>query len=112
MNADTIRGAMTTRVEDPDFFEFFGLVQKAASELGKVFFLWSPECNDGQVGNLQCEDLSGWLVPMTEADAFERLWRVRDPRIWEENLDALWSFARWSESTDSKVVISFESMSR
>lgn len=111
MTEGAIRGTLTTAVEDPDFLRFFQIVQDAASSIGKVFFLWSPECHDGRVGDVLCEDLGGWLVPTADADDFERLWKVRDQRIWEEDLDALWSFARWSESPHGEVIIRFEGIS-
>lgn len=110
MTAETIRGTLTTDAEDQEFLRFFRIVQDAASAIDSVFFLWSPECHDGQVGDVWCEDLSGWLVPAADADDFERLWRARDPKIWEENLDALWAFVRWSEPQPGKVAIKFEGM--
>ena len=110
MTGNAIRGTLTTDAEDLDFLRFFRIVQDAASAIGKVFFLWSPECHDGQVGDVWCEDLGGWLVPTAGADDFERLWLARDPRIWEENLEDLWAFARWSEPQPGKVAIRFEGM--
>lgn len=67
------RGMLLGDKDDREFSRFFRIVQAAAMASGCVFFLWSPECRDGAVGDVWCEDLSGWLVPLEEADSFEAL---------------------------------------
>ena len=68
-------------LRDTEFVRYFSIVQDAAKRLGCVFYLWSPEARDGQVGDVWCEDLSGWLVPAHDADAFEDVWRNSDPQF-------------------------------
>ena len=48
--------------ENMKFLAFFKLVQEAASELNSVFFLDSGEGNLFKDDNIECEDLSGWLI--------------------------------------------------
>lgn len=103
-----IRGTQTDEREDAEFLRFFRIVQDAAEKLDSVFFLWSPECHDGQVGDVWCEDLSGWLVPSDEADAFESIWETHDQRIWSNEFNDWQSFARWSPDGDSGIRIEFE----
>lgn len=103
-----VRGISKDDEQDVDFVKFFRIVQKAASGAGCVFFLWSPECHDGPVGDIWCEDLSGWLIPEVDADAFERLWAARDDVIWDNEYNDVQAFARWSEGENHEVVIDFE----
>lgn len=109
MAVQAVRGVRTNDLEDEDFIRYFRIVQDAAAASGSVFFLWSPECHDGPVGDVWCEDLSGWLVPSGEADSFETLWLSRDPEIWDDRFDGMFAFARWSKGEAGGVVINFES---
>ena len=94
-------------LRDTEFVRYFSIVQDAAKRLGCVFYLWSPEARDGQVGDVWCEDLSGWLVPAHDADAFEDVWRNSDPDLTED-WDRYSVFAIWSDAGDAHVSIKFE----
>ena len=89
--------------EDSKFIEFFKIVQKRAEETGNVNFLDTGEGHDLITDELDCEDLSGWLIPDSKAKEFEK-----DFINWQT--DAWWdfyAFANW-EIKDDKIVIVFE----
>lgn len=110
MTATKVRGIrLESDLKDESFMRFFTLVQDAAKDKGSVFFGWSPECHDGAVGDIWCEDLSGWLVPEAKADSFEALWQIQDEFIWSDEADEWQVFARWNEGPNHDVIIDFES---
>lgn len=101
-----MRGLCTSERER--FKNFFALVQEEAQKKSAIFFLESGEGNHFDYGDLGCTDLFGWLIPETEADEFEVMWR-KNPH----DLKALnnWHdescFARW-EKVGEKINIRFE----
>lgn len=80
---------------DGEFCRFFEIVQRSASEIGCVFFLDTAEGRDGRVGNINCEELSGWLVPVDEVDDFVGVWES-----WgdvDNVFSGFFCFAEWSD---------------
>lgn len=88
---------------------FFDLVQKAAKEQGARFFISSGEGRELETGQLEGEDLSGWLVPLNKANDF-----FNDLRNDEAEAAAKWgeffTFAEWAQHGDS-VSIAFRAHS-
>lgn len=72
--------------ENTKFLAFFKQVQNAASEKNCVFFLDCGEGNQFENDIIECEDLSGWLIPNDKSEEFERAFRSNDkiPAKWNE----------------------------
>lgn len=91
--------------ENNKFKKFFEIVQGKAKSMNKVFFL---DCGEGReliTADFEVEDLSGWLIPLEQADEFEKVW------LSNNNLDK-WSdnivFAIWNSRVDSEIEIEFK----
>ena len=93
--------------EDKKFMRFFGIVQNAAKELGKVFFLWTEEGNPLMTDELDGGDLSGWLVDAADAERFDAIWRESIDDLPDE-LDDTFCFAKWSMYDSGNIGIRFE----
>ena len=91
--------------ENMKFLAFFKLVQEAASELNSVFFLDSGEGNLFKDDNIECEDLSGWLIEKKDADEFRIHFDANEdiPEKW----DSCGTFVSW-ENIDGRLKISFD----
>lgn len=61
--------------EGSRFERFWSIVQRAAQQQGKVFFLDCGEGRDFETADMEGEDLFGWLIPQADADAFEAEWK-------------------------------------
>lgn len=86
------------------FENFLGLVQDAARKEGKAFFL---DCGEGRsfcLGDLEGEDLSGWLIPLSDAEEFFLRFHAKEGV--DQWLDCM-VFARWNE-TEGGIGIQFE----
>ena len=72
--------------ENSKFLVFFRFVQKAAGDMGKVFFLDCGEGNQFEDEEMECEDLSGWLVDQEEADEFKKVFDMNEdiPKKWDD----------------------------
>ncbi len=85
--------------EDPDFINFFELVQKQAGTAGKVFFL---DCGEGHDfhdagSHIDGEDLSGWLIDKKDAELFQDKWQSGTvPSAWDNR----YAYAEWSRQND------------
>ena len=94
-----MRGLKTQ--EGNSFVEFFKLVQAEAKKLNSVFFLECGEGNDFSGDNIEGEDLRGWLIPVKQADNFERAWMNGDPgEEWESHI----AWALWSGNTNKPTI--------
>lgn len=59
--------------ESSKFLEFFKIVQKRAKETGHIYFLDTGEGHELITDELDCEDLSGWLIPNAKVKNFEKM---------------------------------------
>jgi len=96
------------RKQESEKFEvFFQLVQEAAAKEGAVFFLDAGEGRDIVTDDLEGEDLTGWLVPEAQAEAFEAAWQESSTpealQAWED----LFLWAEW-ELQGKMVRIAFK----
>ena len=57
---------------DKKFMRFFDVIQRAAKEQGCVFFSYSGESHELINDKFDGEDLSGWLIPISEAEEFNK----------------------------------------
>ena len=81
---------------DERFLRFFSIVQEAAKSEGRVFFLDCGEGHDLTTDDIDCEDLSGWLVDSSDVDEFEPIWLERrlgdmPERLMDSMVTAVWS---------------------
>lgn len=93
------------RTQEPtNFINFFELVQKAAAQLGCVFFLDSSDGNERLFGDMEISDLTGWLIPNNLSERFELIWK-------ENNESDEWvEFFRFVEPVieNDTVLVKFE----
>ena len=75
--------------ENSKFIEFFKMVQKRANETGHVYFLDTGEGHELITDELDCENLSGWLIPNAKVKNF-------DDRKTDEWLD-FYAFSIWDK---------------
>lgn len=67
------------RTQETSKFEvFFELVQNKAREKKCVFFFDAGDGNDFETETMEGENLQGWLVPLSKADAFDKVWKVHE----------------------------------
>lgn len=92
--------------EDAKVERFFAVVQQEARKRKAVFFADAGEGRDFITDDMEGEDLSGWLIPMEDADAFEPLWKNGD-----SPMDGKWGdmfcFAIWSNPENPTVEFKF-----
>ena len=93
--------------ETIQFENFFRIVQEKATEEDKVFFVFAGEGNELVTEELECEDLSGWLIPNQDAEEFEQVWKERlsfdDTARWNH----LFTWALWHKEND-EIKIEFK----
>ena len=102
-----MRGLKTN--EGKNFENFFQLVQMEARKEKCVFFLYSDEENNKNTEKMEIADLSGWLIPETKADEFEKIWKNSQHNAELENWsEQFFVFAFWTEA-DGEIKIEFKS---
>ncbi len=93
---------------DERFLRFFSIVQNSAKDQGRVFFLDCGEGHDLITDEIDCEDLSGWLIKEDDVDEFEPLWlELR----WDElpgRFDTDMVMARWDGTGPDNITVSFD----
>ena len=67
-----MRGIRTQ--ENAAFRRFFSIVQTEAAKRDAVFFADAGDGHNFADGEIECEDLMGWLVPYRLTEKFEPLW--------------------------------------
>ena len=86
--------------ESSKFLEFFKVVQKRAKETGHVYFLDTGEGHELITDELDCEDLSGWLIPNPKVKNFEKDFNDRKTDEW---LD-FYAFSIWNKKEDEYII--------
>ncbi len=101
-----MRGLKTQ--ESKLFERYWELVQNAAAGEGCVFFGYAGEGREFATTDMEGEDFGGWLVPIRNADAFEKLWMKDTKPLFQGNvLGSVFTFAVW-EKHGGSVSVSFE----
>ncbi|WP_102337697.1 hypothetical protein [Collinsella provencensis] len=93
---------------DDRFLCYFSIVQEAASELGRVFFLYSGEGHDLITEEIDCENLSGWLVKQDDIEEFESLWAEMDWGSIPDRFALDMVVAEWSGTGPDDIMVSFD----
>lgn len=92
--------------EDSKFLNFWEIVQKSANSIGKVFFLDCGEGNCFEDNNIECENLTGWLIDIQKANEFEKVFNS------DEHINDKWSdflaFASWKKDSKNNIKVTFE----
>lgn len=94
--------------EGNDFERFFSVVQNAAGKTGAVFFLFAGEGNEQENGGMEMMDMSGWLIPESDANEFEVAWKQSKRQSDLDKWSDFFTFAKWSNS-DGAISVSFSS---
>lgn len=83
--------------EQQGTINYFKIVQKAANDQNKVFFLEAGDGNTEFTEDLYIEDMWGWLIPKEKANQFNQLYLSSDKSIladdspwWDYFLCAEW----------------------
>lgn len=94
--------------EDERFKRFFEKVQEKARENGYIFYLYCGEGHEEHIGDMDAEDLSGWLIPIEKRNEFEPIWnkdRSGDEIcVW----DKYYRGEVWHISPEGELIIEFE----
>lgn len=94
-----MRGLKTQ--EGRKFERFFSLIQREAAKKDAVFFLECGEGHDFSTDRMEGEDLRGWLIPIEQADRFEKEWKAGSPGDeWAGRI----AWATWSGSESSPTI--------
>ena len=93
---------------DDRFLRFFSIVQDAASRMGRVFFLDCGEDHDLITDEIDCEDLSGWLVREEDVGEFEPAWAELRWGDIPDRFTADMVVARWSGTCPEDITVSFD----
>lgn len=90
--------------EGERFNRFWSLVQSAAKKQGCVFFLDSGDGREFSTDDMEGEDLSGFLIPESKADAFNSAFKkgLEAGTEWSD----FFRFAVWTKTGDT-IEISF-----
>lgn len=98
-----MRGLRTQ--ENTKFLEFFKQVQAAAAKKNAVFFLDSGEGNLFENETIECEDLSGWLIPDDKAEEFEETFMANNEI--KDKWNEFGTFVSWRMDGES-LIVTFE----
>ncbi len=94
-----LRGQETSK-----FLKFWKMIQDLANKSDKTFFLDCGEGNEFEDDNIECENLSGWLVPNSQVKEFDKLFQAdKIDKKWEDCV----AFVKW-EFVGSEIKITFE----
>ena len=85
--------------ENIKFMRFWEMIQNKASEMNCTFFLDCGEGNDYSDDTIECENLTGWLIPNEKRDEFEAVFLSNDSidDKWAEFL----SLVKWEHNNNS-----------
>ncbi|MBE6465020.1 MAG: hypothetical protein E7003_06845 [Eggerthellaceae bacterium] len=105
MSKFKLRGLYTG--DNEKIFNFCKLVDEKARSMGKAFFVADCEGHGAQIGEYCADDRSGWLVPIGEADDFERKWEMfQEDRTWPD-ASGYFVWEEWSQDDNGDIIIRF-----
>jgi len=91
--------------ENNKFLKYWNIIQKKAREQNKTFFLDCGEGNMFEDHEIECEDLSGWLIPDDKLTKFQKIF-LSDSAITDEWEDYI-VFVAWNMQ-DGEIFVDFE----
>ena len=105
MPLSNVRGIISAEQE---FLNFFKLVQAAANDLDRVFFIGNQECHDLVLDDMYLAEMCGWLVPKDRADEFEEIWKTDKRSLWGSEWSEFFVFEDVEMMPDGTVEIWFD----
>lgn len=88
--------------ETEKFNSFMELIQSKASAEDKVFFVDAGEGRTMETDQIECEDLTGWLIPQSKTEEFQPIWE-------NDEVDDEWiEFFCWAEWSENNGLVSIE----
>lgn len=74
--------------------------------MGRIFFLDCGEENCFEDDNIECENLTGWLIDIDKSNEFEVIFKSFS------NIDDVWddylAFVTWHKNDDNNISVTFE----
>lgn len=74
--------------------------------MGKIFFLDCGEENCFEDDNIECENLTDWLIDIDKSNEFEVIFKSFS------NIDDVWNdylaFVAWHKNDDNNISVTFE----
>ena len=91
--------------ENSKFLKFWNIVQEKARKYNKTFFLDCGEGHEFENQEIECENLSGWLIPDDKLEIFQKLFDNNEliTNEWEKTV----AFVVWSIK-NGKIIVDFE----
>ena len=93
--------------ESSKFERFFEIVREEARRHNAVFFCDCGEGRDIITDSIEGEDLSGWLIPISDADNFEKVFKMNSRSAFDDWAEFI-CFAIWSQTEDGTINIEFK----
>ena len=91
--------------ENTKFVNFLKIVQGEARKNNNIFFFDTQESVESIIGDCECCELSGWLVPNEKADAFQKEYeKFNDDTLKEDYVWVSW------KHVNNSISISFENI--
>lgn len=90
--------------QEEKFERFWTLIQEQAGKENSKFFMDCGEGREIETDEISGEDISGWLIPMSQVLEFEKEWRKEESKLdaWDDRL----RIAEWNKS-GAKITINF-----
>ena len=93
------------RTQETNKFEkFIELIQNEATKKEKVFFLDAGDGRDFETNDMEGEDLTGWLIPLSKVDEFKKVWEKAE--VDDDWID-FFIFVSWKKK-GSRITITFK----
>ena len=83
------------------------MIQDEAKKHDSVFFAFAGEGHDLIRLDIECEDMSGWLIPNTKVKEFEKLWEKDNSMVFLKDWADYFIWAVW-EIIEEKIVVFFK----
>jgi len=84
--------------------KFWDIIQQKAKEQHKTFFLDCGEGNEFENQEIECENLSGWLIPDDKLEEFQKVFTTNTiSDEWEDTV----AFVSWSFK-EGNIMVEFE----
>lgn len=87
---------------------YWDLIVKEAKWKGGEFFFYTEEGRELTLPNMECEDISGWLIPNSLAEEFRNEFAEKDADEIDPKWNKYFKKAVWDNSSGYGVTIKFE----
>lgn len=87
---------------------YWDLIVKEAKWKGGEFFFYAGEGRELKLRNMECEDVSGWLIPFSLAEEFRNELAEKDADEIDPKWQKYFKKAVWDNPSGYSVTIKFE----